>query len=69
MKKEVTAYVRRKIKEDFDRCEWTDGIGQKFEAYSIKEMRTSLNRLEEAFEEADKFYKETEELLSSIKTE
>lgn len=69
MKTEIVGYVRRKLKDDFDKCQWTDGVGVKFENSAMKQMMISLDRLEDAMEDAKKLYKEAEDLLSSVKME
>ena len=34
----VSYYVRKKVKDDFDKCNWTDGVGKKFEDVALTEM-------------------------------
>lgn len=67
MKREVISYVKNKLVSDFEKCQWEDGVGKKFEANNIAEMGKSVDRLEDALEEAEKFFRDTENLLGSIK--
>lgn len=69
MKTEVIYYVKRRTKEEFEKCRWTDNIGKKFEDDCLQEMQKSLDALETAMEEAEKFYKKAENVLASVRTE
>lgn len=69
MKTEVLSYVNKKLASDFEKCQWEDGVGKKFEANNLAEMRKSVGALEDTLAEAFKFFRETENLLSSIKEE
>ena len=51
----VSYYVRKKVKDDFDKCNWTDGVGKKFEDVALTEMLKALDELETALEETEKF--------------
>lgn len=44
----VSYYVRKKVKDDFDKCNWTDGVGKKFEDVALTEMLKALDELETA---------------------
>ena len=52
----VSYYVRKKVKDDFDKCNWTDGVGKKFEDVALTEMLKALDELETALEETEKFF-------------
>ena len=67
MKTEVVSYVRRKVKEDFEKCGWEDGVGKKFEEISMREMLQSLDELEDELEETRKFFRNVENILTSLK--
>lgn len=41
----VSYYVRKKVKDDFDKCNWTDGVGKKFEDVALTEMLKALDEL------------------------
>lgn len=67
MKTEVVSYVRRKVKEDFEKCCWEDGVGKKFEEISMREMLQSLDELEDELEETRKFFRNVENILTYLK--
>ena len=56
----VSYYVRKKVKDDFDKCNWTDGVGKKFEDVALTEMLKALDELETALEETEKFFTNAE---------
>ena len=60
----VSYYVRKKVKDDFDKCNWTDGVGKKFEDVALTEMLKALDELETALEETEKFFTNAESILA-----
>lgn len=67
MKTEIVSYVRRKMKEDLDKCYWEDGVGKRFEEIRMKDMLKSLDELENTLEETGKFFRNAETILASLK--
>ncbi len=65
----VSYYVRKKVKDDFDKCNWTDGVGKKFEDVALTEMLKSLDELETALEETENFFTNAESILADIRPE
>lgn len=58
----VSYYVRKKVKDDFDKCNWTDGVGKKFEDVALTEMLKAL-------EETEKFFTNAESILADTRPE
>lgn len=58
----VSYYVRKKVKDDFDKCNWTDGVGKKFEDVALTEMLKALD-------ETEKFFTNAESILADTRPE
>lgn len=65
----VSYYVKRKTKDDFNKCQWTDGVGKKFENITLVEMLKSLDEFGTTLEEAEKFFKNAENILADMTSE
>lgn len=69
MKTEVIDYVKKKITSEFEKCQWEDGVGKKFEAIKLPEMKESVDKMGNLMEEIEDFWKTSENLLASVKDE
>ncbi|MCD7819886.1 MAG: hypothetical protein LUH07_12695 [Lachnospiraceae bacterium] len=60
MSEATYAQVKGNIRSAFGGCEWTDDVGEAFEANMIPEMLRAVDMLEAAADDAEKFIKQAE---------
>lgn len=66
MNQKMFAYLKQKVKTEFQTCSWNDSIAHAFENNELPRMENSLNALQYLEDEIAEFQKKTEALLSEV---